>query len=105
MDQEFLGRVQTVTFSAAVWEPQEIETKDGSILKGRKLLKSPRLEFEVVEVVNGEIEVPSTVQDLSITSCGGDIKLTAGQEFYAAGKVVDGRPVLQMFRRKSGGLY
>lgn len=103
LGKEFVAQIRVISFEPTIWEPVDFELADGTARPGRKLIRWPRIEFEVVEVIQGELDIATSSQELAVDSCNSGMNLLPGDEYFVAGFVAEGRPMLQTIPFHRGG--
>lgn len=103
LEKEFTAKIRVKSFVPTVREPVDYKHSDGATRQGRRLVSWPTIEFEVVEVVRGKLDVTTSMQQLMVDSCNSGVKLSPGNERFVAGWIIDGRPVLQKIHYHNGG--
>ncbi|WP_171176956.1 hypothetical protein [Ruegeria sp. HKCCD8929] len=103
LEKEFAAKIRVKSFEPTMWEAVEYKLSDGTTHQGRQLISWPTIEFEVVELFRGKLDVTTSVQKLMVDSCNSGVRLESGDERFVAGRIVDGRPVLQKIHYHTGG--
>ncbi|MEO1139262.1 MAG: hypothetical protein AAFW87_07375 [Pseudomonadota bacterium] len=103
---DFVARVRVVEFNPADYQETSYFGADGKERTRRDLSTAANVTVEVLDVVSGSLSIMLLKQDLLTHSCSGFFAgYRSASEFFVAGQIVGGRPLINEYRLDNGGLY